>query len=668
MNRVVVLLLLAALAACGGGGAPQESTAPVSTAPARERPVDFLASAQTFDVPDEPRAAAAVLVAKARDPGSGAAAVREVLTRTGVAIISVDGTLLNKPAMPAKLGVQIYDFQVPMLAESLQEDRTVKFSRVADLAPALIGAALPEGVVRQAFDRWLQAAPAEAGNPEALDAALVAEFARAAGETPSIERMPVLAYILVVSDFYGFKGTVRQPDRLSLALPIASARASVPCPEEKYDPVEGTWQETGKKALDWALELAGPITGKFTGRLGRNFEASKKAWEQTDTFEDFNETLNSVMARAALVQGLKVAVENDAGSKKLHRRHARAYNQFVTFKATVRFETPWPAATVTCGPLRGYVIPNNSTVSGIWVRWDLLGSDLQTSDTASSQSLHRGGGGGAATGDDGTTQLETETTFEDGCPSDDSKCAKGNLANASSGAKAWLDLTRTPPVKIQDLLMAPQPTNDAAKAIFKVLMDVVTDLVTASNSATSMVRVERHQLGRYRFKGTESVGNFNVTVEGESEAGLYGKWKVKWTAVSKTRNTENRIELVEDVVTSEEPGNLGEIRGQGTVVSSVHFGDVSSENKGDASVAGTATIGGGLDRPTITLTTTEFKMTMAGSGNAGGEAFTSNADLSGARGQAAYKAAVEGAGGRGSVNRTSVFTGRSRTYDVELVK
>jgi hypothetical protein len=114
---------------------------------------------------------------------------------------------------------------------------------------------------------------------------------------------------------------------------------------------------------------------------------------------------------------------------------------------------------------------------------------------------------------------------------------------------------------------------------------------------------------------------------------------------------------------------LGEIRGKGTVVDLVHFGDVQSETKGEASAAGTATIGGGQDDPTITLTFSEFRLTMAGSGNVGGEAVTSNAEFSGAHGQASGQGTIKGSGRKkGSFNNQSAFAGQSRTYDLEVIK
>jgi hypothetical protein len=363
-----------------------------------------------------------------------------------------------------------------------------------------------------------------------------------------------------------------------------------------------------------------------------------------------------------------VRVENDAAGSNPHRRHANAYKEYVNFRATVRFETPWPGATVTCGPLEGYTIPNNSPVSGIWVRWEIGGDGLQTADTASSDALSRGGGGGGYTDSDGSATLKTETTFEPGCPNDDEVCAKGTLKKINSGAKAWLDLTRTPPVKIQDLLMGANPWKDAGKATIQVLTDVVTDIVSSTRGATSLVPVERHQIGRYRFKGTEKVGNFNIVVEGESVAGLHGPWNITWTARSTTAGFETELLLQESADTSGERGSQGVLTGDGTVAQKVRIDDFSAENHGSMTVNGTATIGGTEAQPTITLTWKEFDVKMKGIAFAGDDTFTTDAQSSAAGGRSNTNITVKGSGGGGSTAFSRTFANRSRTYALEEVK
>ncbi len=547
--RAIVLALTLSLAGCGNdrqttpipGGPPSRSAASPPQA-------DFLASKQVIDVPAGHREAAAALVAQALEARTRVPAVREILTRAGVRIINARGMTVNAPAAPSKIGFAVYDFQVPMLADSLRAGSTVRLARVADLAPQLYGIELPEAVLAEALRSWMIAAPAQSGNPEAFDAALLQELAKVLPKTRAAGRIDLLSFLVLGADIYGRKGTLRRPSSLSSALGdalgIRAAHAATPCPAEAYDAWEDLPLKTGKTITDWIIEI-----------LGDEWSTVKDAWKagkDVNKAVDVFDILDSTLARIALVAGLRIEVSGDAAGKELHLRHSSGGSdmQPARFTATVRFETPWPGATVQCGPLKGYTIPDNSTVGGVWVEW-ALGDRLETLENQSSGQLRRGGGGGGPTDADGKAELRAEAVPEAFCPNDrgwpvdKSKCGKGKLKRASSRVEAELDLTRTPPIKIKDLLMGPNPTWATGKALVKVLTDVATDIATSARSASTTVSVAWHDGGVYVWAGTVTIAFERATADHRTtfnRADLNAKNVT--TDVSQSSRTTNLIEAV----------------------------------------------------------------------------------------------------------------------------
>ncbi len=550
MHRIITTFLLLALLGCRDSAKdmPVTSVASGESGPSRTS-ADFLAKNQVIKLPLGHREAAAALVAQALDSGTSVAAMREILTRAGVRIVNGDGVTLNTPATPSKTGIAIYDFQVPMLAENLREGSTVGLARITDLARELYGVELPEAILEQAMRSWMSSAPTEPENPEAFDAALLQELANVLPADRAAGRIHLLSFLVLGADIYGSKGTFqRSPTKTSAlgeALGLRIAHAATPCPEETYDAWDGASSKTGKTLADWIFDI-----------FGDKWDQGKKAWDvgkKANKAVDVVDILDSTLARAALVAGLKLEVANDAAGKELHLRHSSGGSdmQPVKFTATVRFETPWPGATVQCGPLKGYTIPNNSAVSGIWVEWGLLDDHLETLDRKSSGQLKRGGGGGGATDSEGKAEFRAETVPEKFCPNDRgekvdmAKCGKGKLKRASSGAEAQLDLTRTPPIKFKDLLMGPNPTWAAGKALFKIVTDVATDIATSARSASSTVRVAWHVSGVYVWEGKITVTYEHKTADQRRkfERGG-GNAKDITTNVSESNHTKDFVEAV----------------------------------------------------------------------------------------------------------------------------
>lgn len=549
MRLILAIFLLLTLADCRDSyGEVPVPGALSGSGPSRTN-ADFLVNHQGIDVPRGLREAAAALAAQAFDPGKSVAAVREILTRAGVRIINGDGVILNTPATPSKIGIAVYDFQVPMLAESLRAGSTVRLARVAELAQELYGVELPEGVLAEGVRSWIDSAPMESGNPEAFDAALLQELANFLPAEGAEGRIHLLSFLVLSADLYGPKGTFhRSPTKTSLlgnALGLCAAHAATPCPPDTYDPWDGASFKTGKTIVDWIADIFGDKWSRGKEAWGAGGKANKAL--------DIVDILDSTLARAALVAGLKVEVANDAAGRELHLRHSSGGSDMhpVKFTATVRFETPWPGATVQCGPLKGYTIPDNSTVSGVWVEWSLLGDHFETLNRQASEQLGRGGGGGGATDTDGKVELLVETVPEPFCPNDrgqqvdKSKCGRGKLERAASGAEARLDLTKTPPIKLKDLLMGPNPAFAAGKALVKVLTDVVSDIATSVRSAKSMVSVAWHDGGTYVWAGTITLAYEQETAEQRTkfERGG-GNAKDITTRVTESSRTENVVEAV----------------------------------------------------------------------------------------------------------------------------
>ncbi len=395
---------------------------------------------------------------------------------------------------------------------------------------------------------WMSSAPTEPENPEAFDAALLQELANVLPKDQAARRIHLLSFLVLGADLYGPKGTFRSNSRASAfgdALGMRAAHAATPCPEEKYDPWDGARLKTGKTLADWIFD-----------KFGDKWSQGKEVWKaggKANKALDIVDILDSTLARAALVAGLKVEVTNDADGKELHLRHSSGGPdmQPVTFTAKVRFETPWPGATVQCGPLKGYTIPDNSAVSGVWVEWGLLGGHLETLDRRSSEQLKRGGGGGGATNGEGKAEFRAETVPEKFCPNnrgekvDEAKCGRGKLKRASSGAEAQLDLTKTPPIKFKDLLMGPNPTWAAGKALFKIVTDVATDIATSARSARIEVSVAWHDGGVTVWEGKITVIYEHETADRRTkfERGG-GNAKDITTNVSESSRTEDFVEVV----------------------------------------------------------------------------------------------------------------------------
>jgi hypothetical protein len=170
---------------------------------------------------------------------------------------------------------------------------------------------------------------------------------------------------------------------------------------------------------------------------------------------------------------------------------------------------------------------------------------------------------------------------------------------------------------------------------------------------------------KYYFRGNDKAGRFNVVVEGFSRDGLFGAWDVYWTATAEGDGVTSKMFVKEDVLTSNEPDNLGDINGTGWAYQHMQIGDLEMESSGTITVGGTATIGGGTDDPTITLTMAKFAINTSGAGSMGNETFAQKATMSGSKGDATATGQIRGRGGYGKMDMMRPYFPEPRTYKVE---
>jgi hypothetical protein len=171
--------------------------------------------------------------------------------------------------------------------------------------------------------------------------------------------------------------------------------------------------------------------------------------------------------------------------------------------------------------------------------------------------------------------------------------------------------------------------------------------------------------GKYYFRGDDKAGRFNIVIEGFSRDGLFGLWDVYWTATAEGDGVTSKMFVKEDVLTSNEPDNLGNISGTGWVYQHMQMGDLEMESRGTITVGGTATIGGGADDPTITLTMAKFATNTSGAGSMGNESFAQNAAMSGSKGDATATGQIRARGGYGKMDMMRPYFPEPRTYKVE---
>lgn len=507
-------------------------------------PIDasaLLGSDETLAIPGEPVAAAAYLASQVRSPVSARAAVREILLRSGIGIFRTDtGALAAMPADPSLLDAYVYEFEVPVLADSVGQGSTVSLQPVVDLLVALewVPVGTTVAPVEDLLRAWLDASAANPGGPASFAGLAVRELMAAGAKAQAgagitagdAVRLDPLAFELflasLVSDPGHFTG---QASGVPSAI-LASARSS-PLGDAAGQAQEYVCDEPASEydsgLLDKALkEAAKTIGGSVFG----------EPWATgAGRAVDYGKILSTVQARAALLAGLTIGVASDASGTP-HYRHSTGSGAGASvwqFTATAGFKTSIAGRIVNCGPLAGLRIPENEGIEGLRLQWAISANIQCTERSGNCDSLGRipSGGGGDTTNPDGQSKLQVETIIEPGCPSpengnqtDKSRCQKGEVVNGVAWATVTPDLTRQPPLKLADLLFKPSSLPEhVAKALAKVLIDVATDMATAARPAKGTQSVTYHEVRDYKVNST----NGGLTMTGTKCGGYVGPWTVK---------------------------------------------------------------------------------------------------------------------------------------------
>lgn len=508
---LLMLLLAAPLLSCN----------PFKDSPI-ERTPELVGAGTELAIPAAPAQAAAYLAEQVHDERTGRAAVRELLSRSGIPIFRAkNGALANEPAVPTLVDAYVYDFQVPMLAAAAQEGGRIPYARLAALLSAPLGEAsrVDAEAAAAALAGWIRTATATPSAPGAFHALAVQALGKAKGRdddpaqaSATESSLDPLQLVIVLASAQSKRGTIG-PAPKSVKTDLRSLRCKEP--KKNYDSGVPEW--AAKTFLEEGLGEKGAKVPKVDAASNVN---------------DALDLLATAEARIALLAGLRVELVNDA--KSPHLRHSTGELKSWTWTATARWKTPYPGAMVSCGPLAGYRIPNDGPVEGLKMQWTLQGGQSQTLTPADAKKLKRGGGGGEVTDANGQSKLRVETVIEKGCPGatdaqtgirlnpDPDKCKKGETSEAPETAKVEFDLTTEPPVKLADLLLFKHSdiTKFLTTNLIKILIDIATDIATSRPAAQDTVKVAYHGQRDYRLE----VNQGGVTLSALKCEGKKGPW------------------------------------------------------------------------------------------------------------------------------------------------
>ncbi|HET7483398.1 MAG TPA: hypothetical protein VFK89_11115 [Actinomycetota bacterium] len=506
------------LASCTGSGKNDAATGVEELSPeqARSALTDQLETPVT--APGNDAVAAKSLAAQAEDPDVGPAAVMEILSRAGIAVLSSsDGAILNRPAEPTFIDLYVYDFQVPMLAQSLADHETMPFEDFANLV-SLMKVGVTESKLLSSLHEWMKSGTAKPYGKLSFHVLETRELGKlhepaadpATSSDPDIDYLQMVLMAASLMSRTGKLSSIETASAFAGDTRVAQTKCREPSGDDGYD--SGLFDETKKRLWNQAANVAAG-------------EHGEKAGEAAGAAQDVYEILTSGIAVGLLLAGLHIKVENDTGGKPVHYRHNRApaANNMAKFTATVSFYSPLPGVSVECGILRGLKLPaNNGPRAGFKVQWDLPGTSHVETAPGSSGKLKRGGGGGEITKDDGQSIFEVQTLEESACKKDLGTCGKGQVVKGRQYVKAEVDLTTDPPIKLADLIFEgdlESSTSNLIKAAYNVLLDVIKEI--GAPSATDSVAVEFHG-GDYKIEYAKNGMRFT----GKKCDGPAGHWDI----------------------------------------------------------------------------------------------------------------------------------------------
>lgn len=665
---------------------------PFQGTPARE-------STLVPDVTQSPQQAAerlASALATAKTLDEARPLVREILARNGVKVQTKSGELRAQPMSPA-LDIWYFDFQ----ADSLAQDQLGNNGFTLDQLSQCMSEVPTEGagfwadpqVLREFTRQLVLAAKSDPTDPRAFGPLLLGELA--ARHNPPVDltdasvdprKVPVtylemLVLTLVVKRGVpdaSTTGQLQRPNRAASALADPTTVAGVaerpwwsrPVPfleAEAYaadsNPcswLEGAWGKDVKdfinagvgKGIDDALEKAGKAATKSAGKAAKT--AAK-------TGAGAFGYVTALVSLVATMGGYSLEVKPEPAKAHYYGTGPEHGNNEVAFVAHVSSKPVADKDLQSCLDWVGVELPDEKSAQDAIVRWVPLYGLKTYGEPEHGQVLKKGlnltAGGGRLeqkVDGDGSAKLSIAPSLE-----------------KKSGLKKTGKLKKDK-ILVQAELFVQNP--NGGKIAGMVLFGGVPDALKAwadkwfPKKAMGTMPIEWHEPKQYKFKKTEKVGPFDVTVEGVSEAGLYGRWDVTWTAIQDSSGVQTTMKLTEEVLTSDAPGSKGLLKGEGTMTQVMNMDGLTGKRSGKMTARGTATIGGTDDNPTITLTMTEFNVAGTGSGSADGESYTDDFNISGAKGRMSGKGSLKASSGSGGFSASKGFKDKASTYSLEAAE
>lgn len=451
----------------------------VPETPAPHPTLDFQ---ETFlTIPSGAQDAAAYLAAQVYDPNHSTIAAYSILSRAGIPIVSpFHGSIVNQPAMPNLADAYVYDFETPLVANGVAARRYWTLNDVAalgaNLGLELNGQPLDGQLLANALANWTQAAVSDPNAPGEFLPLVVHELGLHHSppqdlavklDTAQIQLDP-LQFALIVASLTSRYGTA-QTTFASRAPGLAFPALDEPCKtvSRTLDDPTGISKKYAKESFldmlkDAIKETYGEnVAGAFT------------------TGKDYFDSAEDGIAVDLLLAGINLHVADDAKPAPQNAHYAHqiaAPENFYSYIATLRFDSPFPNQVLQCAGLAGIKLPDNGPLSGWQIRWRLEQDKhhVQPATSADSNKIERGfggGGGGEITGEDGQSKLRVEVAVEPGCPNEPS-CKKGNVKSGKVTGTACADTTDLP-LKLSDLMPSLSGAFKFGKAAGKLIIDML---------------------------------------------------------------------------------------------------------------------------------------------------------------------------------------------------
>jgi hypothetical protein len=528
--RLLVALALAIVLPFGqaaAAGVPGSDPEPVR-GPAAELP----------NVPTEPTAAAATLVAILLGPDADAAnsALTEILRRSAIPVVSLDGTIVAEPDGLALIDGIIYAELVPDLASSIRAGDFYPVQNVAWLIADSIGfdGELPASAVLGGFGRWGKEAddPPESKFAGAAARALSAARGDVLYESAPPEDVEIdpLQAILLIEHLLSpavEHSTGSSRAGLLAFLDAQVVNAAGPC-DAIYDKFKKADQvdQLKRSALKDAAKDA------FKGGLS---EGGRQAFEIATKFTDAADKAGAIASTIILLLNVKIDITDDHGGQTHTRHSAGEVDRHVQFKAHAWMKSGFNQQEVKCLYFLGLDVPPVGDLPNFRVRWSVQqpqtsGRRGQLTRVAPGDGIktNPGGSGGELTNPKGESTLKLEVAIER--PPD-----QGEELTAHVEVRASLDKDDFP-FKLKDLLKLEKLARHAvdAKSPWQVTVDKIFDIVNSAIKRLGLpvqrrlLDVEYHGSDIYLVRGETDVFLFYYTatvfVDVYSCEGIDGPW------------------------------------------------------------------------------------------------------------------------------------------------